>query len=147
MGRSKTGSGLPGDSAAALNALILSVIKALCLLFGVVGRADKDCDLFRATGTSVASSRCNNLVSIDGKLSSAGETHERDGLEFRRSSWSSIDTRLRNGDTSGTGSEARCLTGLCRSATIVNPRGRLEPLPVAGGLSGMVVGKRGATSS
>ena len=82
MGRSITGS---GDSTAAFNALILSAIKALCLLFGVVGRAARDCDLFRAAGavsdgSTASSSDCDNLVSIDGKRSNTGEARGRDGL-------------------------------------------------------------------
>ena len=70
-GRSKVDS---GDSKFELSALILCAIKALCLLFGVVGRVDKDCDLFRATGTipngsATSPFSCDNLVSMEGKRS------------------------------------------------------------------------------
>ena len=127
------------------------MIRALCLLFGVVGRADKDCDLFRATETTSSadsSSDRDSLASIDGKLSNTGETRGRDGLEFSPSSWINVDgTRLRNGDTLRIGGEACSSAGFCRCATIVNPRGRLVTLSVAVGLSGTTVGKYGATSS
>jgi len=84
-GRSKAGS---GDSRVALNALILCAINALCLLFGVLGRVETDCDLVRATGnmsngSATSSSDCDNLVSMDGKPSNTGETRGRDGLGFR----------------------------------------------------------------
>jgi len=108
-GRSKTGS---GDSKVGFNALILCAIKALCLLFGVVGRTEKDCDLFRATGTipdgSVVSPlSCDNLVSMDGKLSNTGETRGRDGLEFHPLSWFSDGARLSDSDSLGIGGKGR----------------------------------------
>ena len=147
-GRSKTGS---GDSAAALNAFIFCVIKALCLLFGVVG-CDKDFDLVRVTvvpsgDPPASSSDCENLVSMDGKPSKTGETRERGELEFRRLSWFSDGTRVRNGDTLGIDGKGGPSPGSCRLATIVNPRGRLPVTLGFLGTSGMVVGKRGAISS
>jgi len=151
-GRSKTGS---GDSMVALSALILCAIKALCLLFGVVGFADKDFDLVRTAGTisngsPASSSDCDNLVSMDGKPSNTGEARGRDGLELCPLRWLNDDTRLRNGDTLGTKGRGSLSTGSCCFATIVNLRSRLETLSVAGGsprTSGVVVDKRGATSS
>jgi len=79
------------DSEVEFNALILSAIKALCLLFGVVGCADKDFDLFGAIGTvsngpAPPPPNCDNLVSMDGKPSNTGETRGRDELVFRPSS-------------------------------------------------------------
>ena len=147
-GRSKTGS---GGSAAALNALIFSVIKALCLLFGVVG-CDKDLDLVRVTvtpfnGSAVSSSDCDNLASMDGKPSNTGETRGRIGLGFCPLGQFGDETRLRNGDTLGIEGKAGTSPGSCRLATIVNPRGRLPIALGFFGTSGRVVGKRGATSS
>jgi len=147
-GRSKTGS-----SAAALNALIFSVIRALCLLFGVAGFG-KDFDLIRVTGTpsegsAVSSSDCDSLVSMEGKPSNADETRGRGGLESLPLSWFDDATRLRNGDTLGSKGIGGSSTGSCCLATIVNPRCRLETLPVAlrfFGTSGMVVGNCGVTS-
>lgn len=103
IGRSEIGS---GGSAVAFNALILCVIKALCLFLGVVGRTDKDCDLVGAMETmsnssAVSSSDCDNQVSIDVKLSSAGDTRGRGGLKFRPLSCFSGGAflRSRNGET------------------------------------------------
>ena len=146
-GRSKKGS---GGSAAALNALIFSVIKALCLLFGVVG-CDKDLDLVRVTVTpfdgSVSSSDCDNLASMDVKPSNTGETRGRIGLGFCPLSQFGDDTRLRSGDNLGIEGKAGTSPGSCRLATIVNPRGRLPIALGFLGTSGIVVGKRGMTSS
>lgn len=70
-----------GDSEFTFSALILCAIRALCLLFGVLGRANKDCDLVKTTGSvsdglAPSYSDCNNLVSMDGKPSNSGETRE-----------------------------------------------------------------------
>ena len=144
-GRSKTGS---GDSAAALNALIFCVINALCLLFGV----DKDFDLVRVTvappgGPVSSSSDCDNLASMDGKPSNAGETRRRGELEFRLLSRFSDGTRVRNGDSLGIEGKGGGSTGSCLLATIVNPRGRLPIALGFLGTSGMVAGKCGAILS
>ena len=138
-GRSKTGS---VDSTASLSALILCAINALCLLFGVDGLADKDCDLTRTTGTpsngsAASSSDCDSLVEMDGKPSNAGETRGRDGLEFNDGA------RLRDGDTLGTGGNVGPSVGSCCLVTTVNPRDR----PTARGFSGTLMGRCGATSS
>lgn len=151
-GRSKLGS---GDSKVAFNALILCAIKALCLLFGVIGRADKDCDLVRPNGTipdgpAPSSSDRVILVSMDGKPSNTGETRGRDGLLFPPLSWFNDATRLRNDGTLGIEGNGGSPTHSGSFATIVNPRGRLGTLTMAGGSSGSsgtVVGKRVATSS
>jgi hypothetical protein len=134
--------------------LILSAINALCLLFGVVGFADKDFDLVMAVGTissgsAVSSSDCDNLVSMDGKLSNTGETRGRGGLGFRPLSWSNDGTRLRDGNTLGTKGKGGSSTGSCCFATIVNLRSRFETLSVTGGFSGIpgMMGKCGAISS
>lgn len=136
-GRSKAGS---GDSKVELNALILCAIKALCLLFGVVGRTDKDCDLFKATGTTpndsaVSPFSCDNLVSMDGKLSNTGETRGRDGLEFRLLGWRSDGACLSIRGSLGTEGKGSSSTGSCCFATIVSPRRRLETLSVTIGSS------------
>jgi hypothetical protein len=85
MGRSETS---PEDSTAAFNASILCIIKALCLLFGVVGCTNRDCDLVSAvaptlTDPATPSIDFDNLVSMDGKASNTGDARGRDGLEFR----------------------------------------------------------------
>lgn len=148
--RSKTGS---GDSAAAPNALIFCAIKALCLLLGVVG-CDKDCDLVRVAGAlsdglAASSSDCDNLVSMDGKRSNTGETRGRDGLVFPSLGRLNDGTRVRNGDTLGTGGKAGSSMGSRCLATIVSPRRRPEAPPAALGYpetSGITVGKYGGTS-
>jgi len=146
MGRSKAGS---GDSKVEFNALILCAIKALCLLFGVVGRINKDCDLFRATGTipngsAVSPISCDNLVSMDGKLSNIGETRGRDGLESHPLSWFSDGARLGNSGRLGTEGKGGSSMSSCCFATIVSPRRRLATLFVAMGSSvilGATMGK------
>lgn len=70
-GRSIVGS---GDSMAAFNALILSAINALCLLLGVTGRTDKDCDLVGAVGTISNGSAVSSFdCDIDWKMSNADD--------------------------------------------------------------------------
>jgi hypothetical protein len=135
--RSKAGS---GDSKVGFNALILRAIKSLCLLFGAEGRAGEDTDLLRATGTvpngsAISPFSCDNLVSMDGKLSNIGETRGRDGTELRALDWLSGGTRLSDSDSLETEGKGLSSTGSCCFATIVSPRRRLETLFVAVGSS------------
>jgi hypothetical protein len=58
-GRSKPGS---KGSTATFNCFILCATKALCLLFGVIGRTGIDCDLVRAAGSSENSDSIEMIV-------------------------------------------------------------------------------------